>query len=518
MPKKRQKKKKPSFVTNRSTGPRLEGITSNTYGTTRIETLEGRPHIVAPMVMITEGVHAGSNGPLYYPSDELGRTPGVWNHKPIVVYHPTFKGRGISACQPHVIDQRKVGVILNTQYDDQDRLIAEAWMERDRLELVDNRVLESIEADRPMEVSTGLFCDYEDEGGVHNGTDYETTARNYRPDHLALLPDKVGACSLADGAGLLVNHGGSLPEVMTIATRHAELLINEMSHDNLRMAIQGEVYERHGDDMDLWVVDVYNGFAVVEMDGKLYRYEYTANENEVQLALARGPEVFRVTEYREADGTFVGNDQPEKEPTMAKKKLVDAVINNESTQWEEGDREFLKGLTDAQVIKMTPVVNEDPDDDDDDEPPAPVANKKKRKKPSAATPEPPTFEDLLANASPEMRETLADMATERKAARHRLISTITANDKGEVWGDEAELKKMKTPMLRKIAQTLTANKKPTGDAGDDLLGMLGGADYSGQGNGFTETPQPTHNSGDLDDEGDEEDLLTYNGIDFTAEG
>lgn len=33
----------------------------------------------------------------------------------------------------------------------------------------------------------------------------DAVARNHRPDHLAILPDQVGACSLADGAGLIRN-------------------------------------------------------------------------------------------------------------------------------------------------------------------------------------------------------------------------------------------------------------------------------------------------------------------------
>lgn len=163
--------------------------------------LEGKRYMVVPMAMLTEGVHAGSNGPLYYPRDELSKTPVVWNHKPIVVYHPEENGKGVSACLPHVIESRKVGLVMNTRFDN--KLRAEAWLDEAKLKKVDQRVLNSIQKGEMVEVSTGLFTDNEKKDGEWGGEKYTHIARNYRPDHLAILPDRKGACSIADGAGLL---------------------------------------------------------------------------------------------------------------------------------------------------------------------------------------------------------------------------------------------------------------------------------------------------------------------------
>lgn len=165
------------------------------------ETLEGKEYLVVPMAMLTEGVHAGSNGPLYYPGPELSKTPAVWNMKPIVVYHPTQNGVGVTATLPEVIETRKVGMIMNSLYDD--KLRAQAWLDEPKLKQVDNRVLEALNKGEMVEVSTGLFTDNEAVEGEWNGEKYVAIARNYRPDHLAILPDKKGACSIADGAGLL---------------------------------------------------------------------------------------------------------------------------------------------------------------------------------------------------------------------------------------------------------------------------------------------------------------------------
>ena len=109
----------------------------------RYDTLEGRKHIVAPMVMITEGVHNGNQGPVYYARSEMSKAPMTWNHKPVVVYHPAANAGGDgSACSPDELNTRKVGVILNTRYDQITSTVtedgqlgrnpAEAWIDVER--------------------------------------------------------------------------------------------------------------------------------------------------------------------------------------------------------------------------------------------------------------------------------------------------------------------------------------------------------------------------------------------------
>ena len=56
-----------------------------------------------------------------------------------------------------------------------------------------------------MEVSTGLFSDDESIQGQWNDKKYIGIVRNHKPDHLALLPGGVGACSANDGCGIRIN-------------------------------------------------------------------------------------------------------------------------------------------------------------------------------------------------------------------------------------------------------------------------------------------------------------------------
>jgi hypothetical protein len=123
--------------------------------------------------------------------------------KPAKGKHPSH-GRTNTACDPVVLENQSIGFIMNAKVEG-NKLKAEAWIEDKLANKVDARVLRAIANKQPMEVSTGLFTDEEDHAGEFNGKAYRAIARNHQPDHLAILPDERGACSLKDGAGLLVN-------------------------------------------------------------------------------------------------------------------------------------------------------------------------------------------------------------------------------------------------------------------------------------------------------------------------
>lgn len=172
-------------------------------GRVRREVLEGRQHLVVPVGMLGEAVISGSKGAYFYPKEENAKEPEKWNGMPVVVYHPKIDGRHISARDPAVYNSRKVGVLMNASHTD--KLMAEAWLDEERLKEVDVRVLESIEKEQPVETSTGLKADSDDTPGEFNGVKYKGRLSNYSPDHLAILPDDRGAFSVAMGGGLFAN-------------------------------------------------------------------------------------------------------------------------------------------------------------------------------------------------------------------------------------------------------------------------------------------------------------------------
>src|SRR5690606_878124 len=133
-------------------------------------------------------------------------------------------------------------------------------------------------------------------------------------DHLALLPDKVGACSIADGAGFIRNQKahekrGLLRALNSVLVKMG-LVGNEASHNLIRERLSIALREKFSIDGDkgpfLWVEDVYSNFVIFEYDGKLYRINYTSNDAKVTLD-GDPVEVVRVTEYRTLEGTIVAN-------------------------------------------------------------------------------------------------------------------------------------------------------------------------------------------------------------------
>jgi hypothetical protein len=181
-------------------------ITLNAAGKVRRETRGGKEFLVAPMSLLREAVLEGSAGAVFYPDDEIKKNPSIWDGLPIVVDHPTLNGLPVSARDPDVMGLREVGRTYRTKHDGK-RLLSEGWFEIDALKRVDNRVHDWLIAGKQIELSTGLMLIKEPapEGAVHNGKPYRYIGRSYFGDHVAVLPSATGACSIADGCGVLVN-------------------------------------------------------------------------------------------------------------------------------------------------------------------------------------------------------------------------------------------------------------------------------------------------------------------------
>lgn len=182
-------------------------------GPVRRERRGGRDYIVANLVLIVPGVLHGSKGALYYPPDECARNPTTWNGMPLVVEHPTRDGVPISARDPEVsLGESVVGALYRSRF--QENLSGEGWFDVERTAAYDRRLpdadkmLPRLEKGVPIEISTGLWTDnFPVANGrcPKTGREYTAVARNYRPDHVAILPQTRGACSVADGCGVNMN-------------------------------------------------------------------------------------------------------------------------------------------------------------------------------------------------------------------------------------------------------------------------------------------------------------------------
>ena len=190
----------------------------------RLEQLRGDEYLVAPVVLVREGVLNG--GFLGY--DEIQASVPGWNGRPLtappdegteaaslapegnVSGHPVeANGDGdpefVSANQMPFIEDMHVGHLANVEADDEIRgLTGEAWLNAAHAKEVGESAIEAArriaEAEK-LDVSTGYFHRPVRTQGTHEGTAYEVEQNDLMPDHLALLPNERGACSWGDGCG-----------------------------------------------------------------------------------------------------------------------------------------------------------------------------------------------------------------------------------------------------------------------------------------------------------------------------
>lgn len=432
-------------------GQQYQTLTTNLVGMVRNEILEGRNYLAVPMVMIKEGVLNGSDGPILYTSEELAKVPQVWNTKPVVVQHPTLNGKSLSACDPDVLEKYRVGMILNTSWDGQ-RLKAEAWLEPSRLEAVDSRVLNAVQKGEMMEVSTGLFSEIESKPGVFKGRHYKGVVRNLRPDHLAILPDSIGACSIADGAGLMRN-----------SRKEMELILNsfginrDAAHDKVRLLLRNAASAELGESFD-FIENVFDTTFVYKTNEGLWQRNYS---------LQGGKAVLEGLPVRvERDVTYKALINVNE--NQGKKKMENTIKTSLGVRKEE-DREFLEGLGEEKLTKnmqtaKTAVVT----------PSIPPTEERKEEiveevKQVDNTEQVKAPSDYLEALPAEIREVLNEALSTQAEQKAKLIESIVANKKNIL--SKEQLTTLKMTELKAMAAL--AQEEPKAKTSYAGLGPVG---------------------------------------------
>jgi len=170
-------------------------------------TLNNLDYLTAPCVMLVAGV---LNGGLI---GEAELVPQDWNACPVTIGHPTdaTTGNAISARAPQVLATSGVGHVYHVRLGQGTRgtapvasLVGELWLDVARMQAMGGeaqQALTMLEAQEQLEVSTGFFSYAVAGQGSYLGTPYSEQHFDLRPDHLALLPNAIGACNWADGCG-----------------------------------------------------------------------------------------------------------------------------------------------------------------------------------------------------------------------------------------------------------------------------------------------------------------------------
>lgn len=448
-------------------------------GDTRTEYMDGREYLVAPAVIIVEGVLNGS----YVPAGEIEISTYSWNGRPIPVHHPPI---GNSANEPAIIETQVIGSFFGAQYKN-NGLVGEMWFDVAKANKLGGDAAATIEAvanGEMIELSTAYWSWQLQQSGEFNGKGYESITSHILPDHVAVLPGDVGACSINDGCGVpRLNHEEKrMNYFIMVGGQKMELQLHDfgerkpqchrtnvegMSFRDVGKALKAavdmvtEIATNHW----IWIEDVYDDYFVyeIEVDGEsnlegLWRRDYTVAAN-FEVTLGEASRVVRRTVY-EADPQspqmqmpqnntwnkitqFVNNlfDKHVKEMDM--KDMIDAIVKDGTTgltanQLESFSEEAVTAVFNG--LHLNEDEGENPEVEADVEPIAPA-------EPVAPSQEvvPDWAKSLIAKV--DGLTATANQAVEHEKAE--LVAQLTANEQCPF--DEADLKEFKLAQLKKLA-------------------------------------------------------------------
>jgi len=422
----------------------------------RTKKIDDKNYLIAPVVMMVEGVHAGSGGAVYHSISELGKYPAAWDGIPVIIQHPKNpEGQFISANDVSVIESC-IGRVYETKVDGS-KLVANIYLDEIKLKKLAPQVLTYVRNGKPMEVSLGIFTDTQQTQGEWNGEAYENIAMNHRPDHLALLPGGQGACSWNDGCGIRVNEADVTPELISgwasIGLR-LEPMVNAASFNDILRAIETklntgsteknwksleEVYKDH------FIYRVYNQ-NLISTDKEYFKQSYMVTADNV-IEFDGEPEKVRKEIKYIIVNSLINNQKGESMTTNADcplVKKVNALIANQLTTFTEQDREWLMKQEEVILDKLTPKTPEPAK-------PIEVNSGQQIKDALKGITKPEEFLDLMPA---EMRDQMRSGLALHQNRRNELISAIQTNAK-DVWTEDS-LKSMDMDMLERISRSTKA--------------------------------------------------------------
>lgn len=444
-------------------------IHSNATSTYAIQTkeFEGKKYLVVPVVMMVEGVHTGSGGPILHTAEELGKFTSSWDGRPVTISHPKRDGGYISANSPEVLEE-SVGFIFHTHFDS-GKLKAEAWINEEKIKARSTTALAYIRNGKPLDVSVGVFTDSEAVSGDWNGEQYEAVAHNYRPDHLALLPGEQGACSWNDGCGIRVNSnkkgGIMLNELLQTFAQlneqgyYATLIGNEQGYNETQRSLQMALNAKDTENLRHYITEVYDNRIVYEQynatgsgGSTLYQLNYVTNDKGDVSFEDIPVEVRRKVEYVTMEMKRTVNNNSKKggkTMTVCCLAKIEQLIANKNSRFTEEDKEWLLAQDEATIDKLNPVEVE-----------TPQVNREEALSVLSLQ----TVEDYLSIMPVEMQSQVKIGLSTYEANRSKTIQSILDNSAEGVWVKE-ELEGLTDSTLEKLAKSIAP------------------VDYSGQGAG-----------------------------------
>lgn len=442
----------------------INNVQQGSY-TTETQVVDGQLHLRVPVVMMTEGVHVGSQGAVLHRADNLTANAEVWKNQPVVINHPQHAGQFISVRDPNANPDDVVGYVEQISSSRQ-QLQGSIMLNVQKLMERDMQLYQRITAGELVEVSIGAFIPLEHTPGVHNNEPYEAVAQSYQPDHLALLPGDVGACSVQDGCGIRPQANKNQKDnTMTDENKKTKKDLRAVAAEvtgckyaGMGLHIQAnsedlaevmDMVHTYVDGMDnehhVYFVDaVFDNYFVYRCRNRhtgevtMHRQNYDFDE-EGKLQTEAEPTAVQEVQYVE-----INTNQKKKEDMSMNKQKIDKVI--QLTNHTEADRTALEGMEETQLDKMLPVEVEV------DEPKLEV-NKEVVQKFLADHPD-----DAITMLPEGVREKAQKGLDAYEANRAKLIQTIQTNQANVGW-EEAELQALPDATLEKMAKADEVKKE-----------------------------------------------------------
>jgi hypothetical protein len=173
-------------------------------GQLRTQTLLDDEFLIIPVIAMVEGVRFGATQTKAELglADDFARLPVSWNTSPVVLGHPKVGSDYVSAKNSDILQQYALGSVFNTQRKGK-KLYMEAWLNKKYAENSPEHkaMFERVSRGEVVEVSVGMYADVVPSTGSYEGQAYTGVWQNVIPDHLALLSNEIGACSIENGCG-----------------------------------------------------------------------------------------------------------------------------------------------------------------------------------------------------------------------------------------------------------------------------------------------------------------------------
>ena len=444
----------------------------------RIEIFNGKEHLVIPCVAAIEGVLNKA----FLPISSLEASLPAWEGVSVTMAHPKQYGQEVSANTKFAQEEFVVGKFFNVSIDGI-KFKGEFWICLESLENHERGsiFLQKIEDGETIEVSTAYWAKISDNAGVYKGKSYNGIQYDLVPNHVAILVDEIGACSVSDGCGAPrtnkeINVDEENEEVTNCAERGENLLSklkqklgegvldsiesNRLSFGDIQDSIRTQISQDERADTFIWIIDIWDNevvfgreFANGEVDLVSRSYSIGASP-EYEVTLGDAVEVERVVSYKP-----VSNSE-EETVDMDRDNLIEQLATNDAVPF---DKDQLQKLDDATLNKWKKYLEfNDSATSSDDDPPAPAATPPAAPAPAAAPPEPAPVTNALtkdvadalnklgATGIEQIINSAKHLQEQRQQEHNALVSRLVANERCTV--PEKSLRSMDLETLQSVAR------------------------------------------------------------------